>query len=216
MLSASRFGHLTLTLASVISLFITSSSAAAILAARDESISHRDHTYADTLPYRFTLAALNVTLTPGANSTGAPLVLGQNGATGGIYFHVTSTYNTFPYNDYPSIGLSESRLKAYGSDGTTMTNGTTLTTQNPVTGVTRTSLYWYTTVIYASPGPQIFSALLPDSSDPSLYPLLAVNGDADNWSLCLGTGTRPQTNLYYNVAASDVDCYRVKVNIVPY
>jgi len=42
-----------------------------------------------TATYNFTLVALNNTL-PNANSTGAPLVLGQAGATGGAYLYVTS------------------------------------------------------------------------------------------------------------------------------
>jgi hypothetical protein len=64
-----------------------------------------------TLPYRFTLAAVNATF-PNANMTGVPLVLGQDGkskatrlvqgdiltfhvlgATSGITFHVTSVRN---------------------------------------------------------------------------------------------------------------------------
>ncbi|KAF8641285.1 hypothetical protein AX16_010064 [Volvariella volvacea WC 439] len=216
---SARLGLLTLTLASIISLFAASSSAAAIFVPRNETPSRRDPptggTYVNELPYRFTFAAVNVTFTPGANSTGAPLVLGQNGASGGIRFYVTSTYYTFPWNDYPSISLTESQLKAHRSDGSTMTNSTMSTTWNPVTGVTRTSLYWWSSGIYTGPGDSVFSALLPDSTSSGSYPLLAVYGDADSWSLCLGTGTRPQTNLYYNVAASD-DCYRVRVNILPF
>jgi hypothetical protein len=41
------------------------------------------------LPYQFTLSAYNLTL-PNANSTGAPLVLGQAGAISGAQLHVTS------------------------------------------------------------------------------------------------------------------------------
>ncbi|KAF8637051.1 hypothetical protein AX16_010906 [Volvariella volvacea WC 439] len=217
MLSA-RFGLLTLTLASVVSLLVASASAAAIFVPRDETPSRRDPstgTFVDELSYRFTLAAVNVTYTPGANSIGAPLVLGQNGVSGGIAFHVTSTYYSYPYNSYPSISLTNSQLKAYRSDGTTMTNSTMSTSTNPITGFTRTSLSWWTSSIYTGPGPQVFSALLPDPASTGSYPLLAVYGDADNWSLC-GTGNYPlaQTNLYYNVAAND-DCYRVRVNILP-
>ncbi|KAF8637046.1 hypothetical protein AX16_010901 [Volvariella volvacea WC 439] len=206
--SSSRFGPITLTFLFVISLFIVSSSAAVILAARDESIERRAPTFADSLPYRFTLTASNVN---DPSFSGVALVLGQNGASSGVSSYVTSTYDTYPYNDYPSIGLSGSRLRAYRSDGTTRTNSTMSPLQNPITGITRTALSWYTTTIYATPGPQVFSALLSESGQP---PLLAVYGDADNWSLCLGTGTRPQTNLYYNVPASG-DCHRVRVNIIP-
>ncbi|KAJ3484818.1 hypothetical protein NLJ89_g11952 [Agrocybe chaxingu] len=63
------------------------------------------------LRHNFTLAAVNVTL-PNANRTGAPLVLGQNGASTGISFYVTSTYASFPYNDYPTLAMRDGGLRA--------------------------------------------------------------------------------------------------------
>jgi L-cysteine desulfidase len=43
----------------------------------------------ESLPFNFTLAALNLTL-PNTNATGVPLVLGQNGVVTGAAFEVTS------------------------------------------------------------------------------------------------------------------------------
>jgi hypothetical protein len=75
----------------------------------------------------FTLAALNRTL-PNANSTGAPLVLGQAGAIDGAEFEVLSvilsnfnendkrlmsrrqTWASFPFNQWPSLSLLDGGL----------------------------------------------------------------------------------------------------------
>jgi len=46
------------------------------------------------LPYKFTLAALNLTL-PNANATGAPLVLSSDGAIDGAEFSITSVRTLF-------------------------------------------------------------------------------------------------------------------------
>ena len=43
----------------------------------------------ESLPFNFTLAAFNLTL-PNTNTTGAPLVLGQDGVVTGAAFEVTS------------------------------------------------------------------------------------------------------------------------------
>ncbi|KAF8637033.1 hypothetical protein AX16_010888 [Volvariella volvacea WC 439] len=228
--SIPQFGFIAMLTWVVFSLFVSSASSAAILP-RDEPLkgalinappapAPAAGTYQTDLPYRFTLAALNVT-TDGSqacdNSTGVPLVLGQDGASAGITFHVTSTYATFPYNDYPNLSLTASTLRAYTPTNEWITNGSILTTANETTGVSRNYLYWYTSRLYSSPAEEIFSVLMPDPALPvNPYPLLAVYGDAENWSLCVGTGTRPQTNLYYAVEGEEGGCYRVKVNVVPF
>ncbi|KAH9476120.1 hypothetical protein JR316_0011691 [Psilocybe cubensis] len=165
------------------------------------------------LPHNFTLAALNTTL-PNANTTGAPLVLGQNGASSGITFYVTSTYASFPYNDYPALGLVDNGLRAYSSTGRWITNATAVTSGG--------TLGWISTTIYAHPAPQIYSVVrLPGYE----YPLLAANGFHNLWSLCPFSGNRPQTNIVFNVTA-DVPpppylgfdpslCYDVVITMIP-
>ncbi|KAE9398966.1 hypothetical protein BT96DRAFT_939768 [Gymnopus androsaceus JB14] len=78
-------------------------------------------TATSSLGTNFTLAALNTTLS-NANSTGAPLVLGEAGAIDGGLFEVTSTYNSYPYNDFPSLGLVGGNLRAFDSEANWFTN----------------------------------------------------------------------------------------------
>ncbi|KAF8885374.1 hypothetical protein CPB84DRAFT_1750169 [Gymnopilus junonius] len=170
----------------------------------------------DCLPFNFTLAALNTTL-PNVNNTGAPLVLGQNGASTGIEFHVTSTYASYPYNDYPSIGLVDGTLRAYGGDGSWSTNATDVTSGN-----TGNTLEWITTTIYAQPAPKIFSAIRLPAYE---RPVLAAHGFHNLWSLCPFPGPLPQTNIIFNVSADiqspppfplfdPAGCYGVVVTIL--
>ncbi|KAJ4480739.1 hypothetical protein C8R41DRAFT_489087 [Lentinula lateritia] len=165
-----------------------------------------------TLANNFTLAALNNTL-PNANSTGAPLVLGSAGAIDGESFHVSSTYASYPYNDFPSLGLVGGELRAFYPDGTWETNASA-----PLSGDT---LDWGTSSFYSTPASTAFSAV----SDGT-FPILAVNEIADLWYLCPSDAPRvPQNSLYFNTttipsqsgvsAASPVVCYSVTLNMVP-
>ncbi|KDR79329.1 hypothetical protein GALMADRAFT_243321 [Galerina marginata CBS 339.88] len=165
------------------------------------------------LPQNFTLSALNTTL-PNANHTGAPLVLGQNGASTGISFYVTSTYASYPYNDYPSLGLVNKSLRAYTTSGAWRTNATEITSGG--------TLGWVTTTLYTHAAPEIYSAVKLPAYE---YSLLAVHGFHDLWSLCPFPGTYPQTNVVFNASAANPpppslgfdpeECYKVVINIVP-
>ncbi|KAJ3772809.1 hypothetical protein FB446DRAFT_642862 [Lentinula raphanica] len=166
-----------------------------------------------TLANNFTLAALNNTL-PNANSTGAPLVLGSDGAIDGESFYVSSTYASYPYNDFPSLGLVGGNLRAYFPDGSWSTNATALSGY---------ALSWGTSTYYSSPASTAFSAVSDGSSD---YPILAVNDVTNLWYLCPSDAPRvPQNTLYFNTTtipsqsgvsgASPVECYSVTVNMVP-
>ncbi|PPQ80135.1 hypothetical protein CVT25_001434 [Psilocybe cyanescens] len=165
------------------------------------------------LAHNFTLSALNATL-PNTNATGAPLVLGQNGASGGITFYVTSTYASFPYNDYPALGLVDKGLRAYGSTGRWITNATAVTSGG--------TLGWVTTTLYAHAAPEIYSVVRLPAYE---YPLLAANGFHNLWSLCPFSGNRPQTNIVFNVTANIPPppylgfdpslCYDVVVTVIP-
>ncbi|KAF8154470.1 hypothetical protein B0H34DRAFT_799253 [Crassisporium funariophilum] len=165
------------------------------------------------LTYNFTLAAVNVSR-PNANATGAPLVLGQNGASSGISFYVTSTYHTFPYNDYPSLALIDNTLRAYTSSGEWITNATEVRSGG--------FLGWVTTTIYLKPAPNVYSAIMSPAHE---FPQLAAHGIRDLWSLCPSPGLLGQTNVVFNVSADTPaphslgfkpeDCYEVLINILP-
>ncbi|KAF9459256.1 hypothetical protein BDZ94DRAFT_1051458 [Collybia nuda] len=166
-----------------------------------------------SLPYNFTIAAVNTTL-PNSNSTGVPLVLGQNGASTGISFYVTSTYATYPYNDYPSQGLVDGSLRAFMKSGEWITNATETSSGG--------TLGWVTSRIYGGPATKIYSVSRVPAEK---FPLLAVHGITNLWSLCPFSGFRGQTNVVFNVSADvppppflgfdPADCYAVKLNIVP-
>ncbi|PPR00685.1 hypothetical protein CVT24_000973 [Panaeolus cyanescens] len=182
-----------------------------------------------SLRYNFRLAAVNSTL-PNSNSTGVPLVLGQggesfdsaNGATSGLYFYVTSTYASYPYNEYPSLALVNKELHAFTRSGQWITNATEVRNG--------TTLGWVSTTIYTAPAPQVYTALKNASNSTQRYPILAAHGVSDLWSLCTFHGTYPQNNVVYNVSAAieqasaqgaqplpfDAEsCYEVLINIVP-
>ncbi|KAK0199967.1 hypothetical protein DFS33DRAFT_1388264 [Desarmillaria ectypa] len=182
-------------LISLLSVFFTGTEAAAVSAV-------------PTLSYKFTLAALNTSL-PNANNTGAPLVLGQNGAIVGMFFE---TYASYPYNDYPYISLTRGSLKAYLSSGVTITNATAVESGE--------ELMWATSNFYSATLGTRYSAVTTQSGQ---YAILAVFGNTDLWSLCPSRAFRGQNNVVYNVStvaspyASYVpsDCYKVTLNIVP-
>ncbi|KAL1662110.1 hypothetical protein GGF50DRAFT_90228, partial [Schizophyllum commune] len=69
-----------------------------------------------TLPYNFTLAALNTTL-PNVNDTGVPLVLGYDYYVHGSSGFSTSTLASAHDDFFPSLALVNGALRAYGGDG---------------------------------------------------------------------------------------------------
>ncbi|KAF9531476.1 hypothetical protein CPB83DRAFT_849085 [Crepidotus variabilis] len=166
-----------------------------------------------SLPYNFTFSALNTTQ-PNANTTGVPLVLGQAGATGGYALHVSSTYSSYPYNDYDALGLQNKILLAYGTDGSYQTNAVAVQNGSP--------LIWVTTTLPNRPADPIFSGL--KLSPTSEYPLLAANGVSSLWSLCTTKSPRPQTNILFNVSTPNsldttydpASCYGVQILILPH
>lgn len=160
-----------------------------------------------SLPYNFTLAALNSSL-PNANYTGAPLVLGQNGASTGVSFYVTSTHASYPYNDYPTLALRDNILKAYRTSGPSITNATEVQSGG--------ELVWITTT-QGHAGSENYSVI---KAPAYRFPVLAAHGIHDLWSLCPFQGG--QTNVVFNVstdqpnAGSDPSqCYQVIINVVP-
>ncbi|KAH0578779.1 hypothetical protein H2248_002976 [Termitomyces sp. 'cryptogamus'] len=162
----------------------------------------------ETLPYKFTLAAWN-TSSSNDNTTGVPLVLGQNGATTGAALYVTSTYASYPYNDFPALELVNNSLHALTASGDWFTNATTPMSGRP--------LAWRASRYYRSFAAQNYSALpVPGSR----FPLLAVYGIASSWSLCATGVLRGQVNVVFNVSGMTTlgydmsKCYGVVLHIV--
>ncbi|KAJ3725154.1 hypothetical protein C8R42DRAFT_437209 [Lentinula raphanica] len=165
-------------------------------------------TYA-TVANNFTLAARNNTLS-NANFTGAPLVLGSAGAIDGESFYVSSTYYSYPYDEYPSLGLVEGNLRAFDSEGRWHTNASA-----PFPGYE--ALSWATSTFYSSPASTAFSAMMIPASR---YPVLAVNGVYDMWYLCPSDRRLGQNTVYYNTtfivsSSTHISCYSVTLNLVP-
>ncbi|KIY47722.1 hypothetical protein FISHEDRAFT_44837 [Fistulina hepatica ATCC 64428] len=165
-----------------------------------------------TLPFNFTLAATNLTL-PNANSTGAPLVLGTDGASTGLEYYTTSTWYTYPYDDYPTLGLLDGELQAFTKEGEWITNATSLTSGS--------AMLWMTSRLFSVPLFSEYSAVGNDSASVNniTYYSLAVFNHTDLWSLCPDGGVGGQTIVVYNVSAAKsgefTDCYDVNLNIVP-
>ncbi|KAH7876630.1 uncharacterized protein C8R40DRAFT_1097973 [Lentinula edodes] len=166
-----------------------------------------------TLTQNFTLAALNVTL-PNVNLTGAPLVLGTAGAIDGESFDVTSTYASYPYNDFPSLALVDGNLRAFSRQGSWHTNASV--------PLLHGSLDWTTSSLYSSAASTAFTA----ESGTGNFSVLAFNGTANLWYLCPSDAPGlPQNSVYYNTTtipsqsgasgASPVQCYSVTLNIIP-
>ncbi|KAJ3982248.1 hypothetical protein F5890DRAFT_396185 [Lentinula detonsa] len=167
----------------------------------------------ETLGNNFTLAALNNTLS-NANFTGAPLVLGSAGAIDGESFYVSSTYYSYPYDEYPSLGLVNGNLRAFDGGGNWHTNASV-----PFLGYE--ALSWATSTLYSDPAPTAFSAA---TIPASVYPVLAVNGVYDMWYLCPSDERLGQDSVYYNTTfigsskgslSTRISCYSVTLNMVP-
>ncbi|KAF8638633.1 hypothetical protein AX17_002058 [Amanita inopinata Kibby_2008] len=165
------------------------------------------------LPYNFTLSAWNTTL-PNANSTGVPLVLGQNGASAGLSFQVTATFASYPYNDFPILGLVDGSLRAYRASGFWMTNATAVHSGG--------SFGWVSSTFYSRPATRDFTVVRAPAYQ---YPVLAVNGREDLWSLCPFRGFRGQTEVLFNVSADGMmphtilgfdpeECYETRIHVI--
>jgi len=167
-----------------------------------------------TLGSNFTLAALNTTL-PNANYTGAPLVLGEAGAIDGESFHVSSTYNSYPYNDFPSLGLVNGNLRAFDKEGNWNTNASA-----PSLGSSGEMISWGTSSFYSSSASTAFSAVI--TTPASRFSVLAVNGVYNMWYLCPSDERLGQDSVYFNttsipsskIGSSAISCYSVLLNLV--
>ncbi|KAL1745224.1 hypothetical protein HDZ31DRAFT_63320 [Schizophyllum fasciatum] len=164
-----------------------------------------------TLGYNFTLAALNTTL-PNANNTGVPLVLGSAGAITGASFYITSTYASYPYNDYPTLGLVNGALRAYGKDGRWITNASAISTGS--------EMGWVTSSLGGGVETDQYTAL--HATRFHRFASLAVHGQDALWSLCPSTQFRGKNEVVFNVSSTYQyypfaveDCYKVTLQVLP-
>ncbi|KAI5885544.1 uncharacterized protein SCHCODRAFT_01176499 [Schizophyllum commune H4-8] len=168
-----------------------------------------------TLPYNFTLAALNTTL-PNANDTGVPLVVGSQGGIHGATFYTTRTWasNGWP-SQFPSLGLVNGVLRAYNADGTWNTNASMVMSGRSMDWV-QSGESWY-------PDLDQYTALRASSQKTLAakhhkYASLAAHGHDDLWTLC---PSEYDNHVEYNITTDTIygviakDCYKVILQIVP-
>ncbi|KAI5885547.1 uncharacterized protein SCHCODRAFT_02593280 [Schizophyllum commune H4-8] len=160
-----------------------------------------------TLPYNFTLAALNTTL-PNVNDTGVPLVVGYDYYVHGSSGFSTSTWASAHDNVFPSLGLVHGALRAYGRDGSWDANASTI--------ISGESMGWISGSIYGPLEHDQYTAV--HTMHHSKYATLVTQGQDALWSLC-PTGDYWKKNVvYYNISSPDKDskdCYEVALQIVP-
>ncbi|KAJ3726865.1 hypothetical protein C8R42DRAFT_394792 [Lentinula raphanica] len=195
------------------STLLVVASSASFIAAVPLQLTLRSNTSENSFAQNFTLAALNTTL-PNANTTGAPLVLGTAGGIDGGSMEVTSTYASYPYNDFPSLGLANGTLSAFSKQQSLRTTA--------YVPLLHGSLDWFTSSIYSTDPSTAFTAV----SGSGNFSTLAFNGTADLWYLCPSDMPGlPQNSVYFNTStipsksgvsgASPVQCYSVTLNMVP-
>ncbi|KAJ7041482.1 hypothetical protein C8F04DRAFT_947000 [Mycena alexandri] len=168
------------------------------------------------LPCKFSLAASDVTR-HNANSTGAPLVLGQfSGVADGATYEVTSTYASYPCNIYPTLSLTNGSLRAYRASGAWLTNATAVTSGG--------LLSWYTSPLFDHGAASVYTAVHRLRS--ARLPVLAAYGLDDLWYLCPQTGTPLQTSVFFDVSKAHPNsneqqldhlhkCWNIKLHLVP-
>jgi len=161
-----------------------------------------------TMP-NFTFAAYNLSQ-PNANSTGAPLVLGNLTGPGGPYDVMgLTTYHSWPHDDYPVWTLDSGFLNPHYYIPDTMN-----TSAGPVTA--GGALNWYVSTGPLSEQPQAIYCAVNTTYSP--YPILAVNEEPFGFSLCLVvTGTLSQYHVIWKedpAIQSYSDCYPVSLHMV--
>ncbi|KAI8972411.1 hypothetical protein BD414DRAFT_425928 [Trametes punicea] len=155
--------------------------------------------------YNFSIGAYNTTGT-NTNSTGAPIVVNSAGSFSDVTVWHLGTWVQYQYPlEYTSISLVNGTLVISG-DGAPPAQADTVDPGNSLEWASRKT---------ADPknGAQIYCAV--PSTTGSDYPILAVNGDTDSFSLCQTTFE----NVVYYKAAPDLgydyeSCYPVKLQLI--
>lgn len=125
------------------------------------------------------------------------------------------TYNSYPYNDFPTLGLVKGNLRAFDKEGNWNTNASA-----PSLGSSGEMIDWGTSSFYSSPASTAFSAVT--ISPASQFPTLAVNGVYDMWYLCPSDERLGQDSVYFNttsipsseMGSPAISCYPVLLNMV--
>ncbi|PCH34742.1 hypothetical protein WOLCODRAFT_106469, partial [Wolfiporia cocos MD-104 SS10] len=164
----------------------------------------------------FTLTAYDLASTP-ANSTGVPLVVGQNSSATDAEYKVLSTYESYPYNDFPNFSLISGALIPNPSKA----NASVSAADVAVAAGAEPSFMVSSSSGLPDPA-QIYCAVA--DTDPDVghaFPTLAVNGDTDNFHLCKTSGdANAQVNVVYKASSNssgvyDYDsCYRVRLQLI--
>ncbi|CCM00187.1 uncharacterized protein FIBRA_02215 [Fibroporia radiculosa] len=164
-------------------------------------------------PYNFTLAAYNITL-PNANVSGVPLIYAPvQGftptvaiATSDSFLAESGLQLNYLYNN--TLNPRESNGSSIAVSGNPVAQGMSLQFLLESHGNTSSSA-------------QIYCVKDAEPNDGYPYPILAVNGDADNFSLCLGLfplATDVSYVIYrpiQNTSGYIYDsCYSVRLNVL--
>ncbi|KAL1694013.1 hypothetical protein GGG16DRAFT_110625 [Schizophyllum commune] len=167
-----------------------------------------------TLPYNFTLAALNKTL-PNANDTGVPLVLGLEFVFDYSAIYWTSTHASAHNNTFPSLALVDGALHAYGGSNDSWDT-------NAVRCDSGDSIGWFSSE-NGPPGADVFGVLAP--AEGHKFPTLAAHGEDSLWSLCPTGNDWGLNEVYYNISPTNVwegnrvvveDCYGATLQVLPF
>ncbi|TFK46198.1 hypothetical protein OE88DRAFT_1668067 [Heliocybe sulcata] len=148
---------------------------------------------------------MNTTL-PNANTTGAPLMLGEYISVYGFQEFYLATVATYPYvttSANPSLAMSGGNITANAVQSTALTSATS-------------GSFLQFTANFNGPVDPVsgFCGILEKPGDP--YPLLAINGRTDVFSICSdGQFDAVVYNATEGSAAYDVGtCYAVTLNMV--
>ncbi|KZT01896.1 uncharacterized protein LAESUDRAFT_815652 [Laetiporus sulphureus 93-53] len=160
--------------------------------------------------YNFTLAAYNLTQS-NANDTGVPLVLawGPPGTSPAASEWVISTYESWGSNQWPYFTLTDGGLYPQPSSSENGLGAYDFAVNEG------DEVHFIVTIAESNPTVAEIYCAADESED---YAVLAVNNDADNFSLCLA-GT--QNNLVYAPSTNNTlytydSCYPVRVYLLPY
>ncbi|KAH8105392.1 hypothetical protein BXZ70DRAFT_523151 [Cristinia sonorae] len=124
------------------------------------------------------------------------LVLGQGGVVNDIDIKVFSTFSTFPFNDFPTITLDSGNLTPNGDDSD-------LAVTAPVNEGDELSFMFS---MNPPPPASIYCAVPIIDSKETFH--LAVNGDADSFSLCqTGRASTSQVNVVFKPSQNNSESY---------
>ncbi|KAL1699436.1 hypothetical protein EV121DRAFT_216204, partial [Schizophyllum commune] len=125
----------------------------------------------------------------------------------------TSTYASAHDNAFPSLGLVDGALHAYGGNSSWETNAVRCDSGD--------SIGWFSSE-NGPPGADAFSILA--AAQDHTYQTLAVHGEDLLWSLCPTGNDWGLNEVYYNISPTNTwegnrvvveDCYGVTLQVVP-